>query len=183
VNLLMMLATLLTRGWSSFLNLFTTRSADEFERFKGTSLPGNAVPFTSGEQAPSVVNVAPMDGDTVLTNPAECEETFTRLLSDSRYHDAWELLTPDSQVSWGQPSHFVEEMKTRQTADVMGSKVREVRLLPEWTDQETRKTYRQVAELVVDYSIRHQMREVIVQRNVHVVNVRGGWKSLCYRSA
>lgn len=177
-----MLATLFSRGLSGFLNLFTTRSADEFERFKGTSLPNNQVPFIGGEQAPSVVNVAPLDGEAVLSNPAECEETFTRHLSDGRYDDAWELLTPDSQASWGEPSYFFEDMKSRQAANVVGSTVREVRFMPEWTDEYTRKTYRQVAELVVDYTVRHQAREVVVQRNVHVVNVRGGWKSLCYRT-
>lgn len=180
MTLLGMLVVFALRAWNAFLNLFTTRSAVEFERFKGTPLPANPLPLTGDHQAPSVVNVAPLDGETVLASPADCEETFTRLVSDGHFDDAWELLTPDSQSSWGVKPKFVEEMRARQVASVVDSKVREVRLLPIWTDEHTRKTYRQVAELVVDYRVRNQTRQVVVQKNVHVVNVRGGWKSLCY---
>jgi len=77
---------------------------------------------------------------------------------------------------------FVHEMVARQPfKSVLGLKVREVRLLPQWTDQESHKTYEEVAELVVDYRVRQRSRETVVTRDVHLVNV-GGWKSLCYKS-
>jgi hypothetical protein len=182
MSVLAIVGGFLLRGWNTFLNIFSTRSAVEFERFKGTPLPGNALPLLGSEQAPSVVNVAPLEGETVVAGPADCEERFTRLLTEGKPEHAWELLTPDSQASWESRALFIEEMKRRQAANVLDSKVLEVRLLPEWTDQQTSRTYRQVAELVVDYRVRHQAREVVVRRDVHVVNVRGGWKSLCYRT-
>jgi hypothetical protein len=132
------------------------------------------------EQAPSVFNVSLLHEEAVLSNPADCEERFTRLVCDGRFEDAWELLTPDSQTSWGERLRFVDDMRLRQSANILDSTVREVRLLPVWTDELTRKTYREVAELLVDYRLRHNTREVVVQKSVHVVNIRGGWKSLCY---
>jgi hypothetical protein len=177
---LAVIVTFATRGWNTFLELFSTRSAVEFERFKETPLPYSLYPHLDAEQAPSVFNVAPLDREAVPADPAECEETFTRLVSDGKFEDAWELLTPDSQASWGVKPRFIDEMLARQAANVVDSKVREVRLLPVWTDQTTLKTHRDVAELVVDYRVLRQTREVVVQKNVHVVMVRGGWKSLCY---
>ena len=180
MTILAFLVTFATRGWNSFMDLFTTRSAAEFERFKATPLAANSLPVTGDHQAPSVFNVAPLDGEAVLASPSACEETFTRLVCDGSFDAAWELLTPDSQTSWGYKSAFCEEMRARQAANIVDSKVREVRLLPSWTDELTRKTYLEVAELLVDYRVQHETREVVVQRSVHVVNVRGGWKSLCY---
>ena len=180
MTILAVLVAFAARGWTSFMNLFTTSSAVEFERFKATPLAGGQMLFNGDHQAPSIFNVAPLDGDPVLANPADCEETFTRMVRDGSFDGAWELLTPDSQASWGEKSAFTEQMRARQSANIVDSKVREVRLLPTWTDELTLKTYRQVAELVVDYRVQHNAREVVVQRNVHVVNVRGGWKSLCY---
>jgi hypothetical protein len=168
------------RAWESFLNGFTTRGAAEFERFKLTQLPYRPDPRITMEQAPSVFNVALLHEDAVLSNPADCEEKFTRLVRDGRFDDAWELLTPDSQTSWGERSRFIAEMKVRQSSNIVDSTVLEVRLLPTWTDELTRKTYREVAELLVDYRLQHNAREVVVQKSVHVVNIRGGWKSLCY---
>src|SRR5438132_13663352 len=106
MTLLGMLVVFALRAWNGFLNLFTTRSAVEFERFKGTPLPANPLPLHGDHQAPSVVNIAPLDGTTVLENPADCEETFTRWINDGRLDDAWELLTPDSQAQWGQKPRF-----------------------------------------------------------------------------
>ncbi|MEA2647119.1 MAG: hypothetical protein QOE92_2202 [Chloroflexota bacterium] len=168
--------------WKAFLNLFTTRTSREFERFTTVPLPGNISPIISAEQAPSVVNVAPLHGEAAVANPADCEETFTRLIAEGKIEAAWDLLSPDSQASWVNKRRFIEEMKSRHGNNVLDSKVREVRLLPTWTDEHTSKTYRQVAELLVDYRVRHQARELVVQRSVHVVNISGGWKSLCYRT-
>jgi hypothetical protein len=135
------------------------------------------------KQAPAVVNVEPIVTETTVTDPARCEELFTGLISTGRFDTAWELLTPDSQASWKGRDSFRQEMQVRQPGrGLLGSKVREVRILAVWTDQETKKTYRQVAELLVDYRIRQRSREMVVTKPVHVVNTSGGWKSLCYRS-
>jgi hypothetical protein len=169
----------LVRVWSTILDVFTTRSTREFERF--TMAPIGAA--SAGDPPPAVVNVEPLKAETQVANPADCEELWTRLLRSGHFDSAWDLLTPDSQASWKRRDVFKEEMDARQPGkDLLGSKVREVRFLPTWTDKVTRRTHLQVAELVVDYRIRNQSREMVVTRDVHLVNVSGGWKSLCYRS-
>jgi hypothetical protein len=175
------LKLLATRSWETFLNVFTTHSAVEFDRFRASALG----PQTgSAEQAPPITNVAPLELDTTVHgDPAATEEAFSQHISDGRFDVAWDLLTPDSQESWHGREAFAEEMAARQpNKDLLGTRVRQVRLLPIWTDHESRKTYHEVAELVVDYRVRQRQREMLVTRDVHLVNVAGAWKSLCYRT-
>jgi hypothetical protein len=172
---------LAARSWETFLNVFTTRSTMEFDRFRTSALG----PQTgSGEQAPPITNVAPLELDTSIHgDPAATEEAFSKHISDGRFDVAWDLLTPDSQESWHGREAFAEEMAARQpNKNLLGTRVRQVRLLPIWTDHESRKTYHEVAELVVDYRVRQRQREMLVTRDVHLVNVAGSWKSLCYRT-
>jgi hypothetical protein len=164
----------------TLLNVFSTHSTREFERFRQTAIPGAAA---VAEPVPAVVNVEPIAPETTVTDPARCEELFTGSIRSGCFDTAWELLTPDSQASWKGREGFRREMQERQPArGLVGSKVREVRILAMWTDQETMKTYRQVAELLVDYTIQQQSREMVVTKPVHLVNTSGGWKSLCYRT-
>jgi hypothetical protein len=164
----------------ALLNVFTTRSTQEFERFKQTPIPS----VSRADQAPAIVGVEPLHpGIPITSSPADCEERFTELMRDGHFESAWDLLTPDSQESWEHRETFKREMEQRQPSrSLVGSRVREVRFLPTWTDWDTRKTYHQVAELVVDYRIRQRSREMVVTRDVHLVNVSGGWKSVCYKS-
>jgi len=172
---------LAARSWETFLNVFTTRSAIEFDRFRTSALGPQ---IASGRQAPPITNVAPLGLDTSIHgDPAATEEAFSKHISDGRFDVAWDLLTPDSQESWHGREAFAREMTARQpNKNLLGTRVRQVRLLPIWTDHESRKTYHEVAELVVDYRVRQRQREMLVTRDVHLVNVAGSWKSLCYRS-
>jgi hypothetical protein len=166
-------------AWNSLLDVLTTRSAREFERFTTAPIPGSP----AREQAPAVVNVEPLKGQSTTSSPADCEEMFTTHIRSGHFDSAWDLLTPDSQASWQDRTAFKQEMQSREPArDRLGSTVREVRFLPTWTDQASRRTYHQVAELVVDYHIRNRSRSMVVTRDVHLVNVSGGWKSLCYKT-
>lgn len=178
----LLLKLLTSRIWEAFLNIFTTRSTLEFDRFRSSSLGPLA---GSGEQAPPITNVQPLEIDhSQHGDPAATEEAFTQSVTEGNFDTAWELLTPDSQASWEGKNVFAAEMASRQpTKSVLGTRVRHVRLLPIWTDKETRKTYHEVAELVVDYRVRNKrQREMLVTRDVHLVNVAGSWKSLCYRT-
>jgi len=170
------------RLFHRLLNLLTIHSTEEFQRFTTAPLPVAPTPLGT-DQAPAVVDVQPLPGRAaVAADPVHCEETFTRLIGAGEFDRAWDLLTPDSQQSWQRREVFEREMETRAPAQVLvGSKVREVRFLPTWTDRETKKTYHQVAELIVDYRIRHKRQETIVTKDVHLVNISGGWKSLCMR--
>ena len=176
------LKVLLVRTWQLLMNVFTTRSTVEFERFRTIPLPAGAAPYSAPGASPAIMNVTSVPASEFAgENPALCEETFTKLISAGRYEAAWDLLTPDSQASWGNQDRFNVEMSRRQPGrGLLGSKVREVRILDSWTDDHTKKTYREVAELVVDYRVRARARETVVTQDVHVVNVNGGWRSLCY---
>src|ERR1700694_1453314 len=171
-----------SRFFEAFLNLFTTRSALEFDRFRTSPLGYQSA---TGDQAPPITNVAPLELDTSEHgDPAATEEAFTRSVSEGEFDTAWDLLDPDSQASGEGKEDFAREMASRQpTKNLLGTRVRQVRLLPIWTDHASRKTYHQVAELVVDYRVRQRQREMLVTRDVHLVNVAGAWKSLCYRTA
>ena len=175
---------LLASAWHMLLNVFTTRSAMEFERFTRVPLPAGAAPYAAPGASPAIMNVTTVSAGLVAgENPTLCEETFTKLISAGRFDAAWDLLTPDSQASWKDRASFTREMAARQPGrGLLGSKVREVRMLPSWTDDHTQKTYHEVAELVVDYRVRQRAKETVVTQDVHLVNVNGGWKSLCYRS-
>ena len=63
-----------------------------------------------------------------------------------------------------------------------GVRVREVRHLPEWTDADHGTTYRDVAELEVEYTIGGERGSMTVPRVVHLVSDQGRWWSLCYPS-
>src|ERR1700682_82066 len=97
-----------TRFWDAFLNLFTTRSALEFDRFRTSPLGYQSA---TGDQAPPITNVAPLELDTSEHgDPAATEEAFTKSVSEGRFNDAWDLLNPDSQASWDDKEHFAREM-------------------------------------------------------------------------
>jgi len=179
-----LLKLLFTRAWTAVLNVFSTRSTMEFERFTRLPLPGGAAPYTDPGTSPAFRNVTPVSAGVVAgANPTLCEETFTRLISAGRFDSAWDLLAPDAQASWDDQASFTREMDSRQPGrGLLGSKVREVRMLATWTDDQTQKTYHEVAELVVDYRIRQRAKESVFTQDVHLVNVDGGWKSLCYRT-
>lgn len=170
------------RAWHAVMNVFTTRTTAEFERFATVPLPTNGPSPVRVGPSPAISNVQPLAAPAPIARPEECEKLFTGFIKDRKFDSAWELLTPDSQASWQHRDNFSREMEAREPGDGVESTVRQVRLLPVWTDEKTRKTYRQVAELVVDYHIRQHSRDFVLTRDVHLVNVSGGWKSLCYRS-
>jgi hypothetical protein len=138
---------LLTNLLEGFLNVFTTHASQEFDRFTRASLPG--VPARgSPEAAPAqpVINIQPLTPETAASNPADCEELFTRLLQAGHLDSAWELLSPDSQASWGHRDTFRQAMESRQLGPgVVATRVREVRLLPGPTEPVTAPTGRSLS--------------------------------------
>ncbi|HUY98676.1 MAG TPA: hypothetical protein VMW47_13865 [Verrucomicrobiae bacterium] len=119
-----------------------------------------------------------------VNDPARVERQLVDCLRWRRYDQAWRLLAPDCQAAWGQPSTFAELMRTRDDGARLASiQVREVHILPRWSDPETRRTHRDVAELAVDYVIiLGAGRRRVVRQDVHLLPLDGGWRSLCYPS-
>jgi hypothetical protein len=95
----------------------------------------------------------------------------------------WEMLAEDAQRSWGGRDAFVAGMKA-QSADIelLEADVRDVEIVAEWTDRRRKRTYKNVAALTVRYRLRHQWRELTMDRQVHLVPAAGGWRTLCYPS-
>ena len=55
-----------------------------------------------------------------------------------------------------------------------------MRYLPEWTDTSRGTTYRDVAELDVEYEVGDPDPVALVRRVVHLVPGGGRWRSICY---
>ena len=107
------LKLLAARSWETFLNVFTTRSAVEFDRFRTSALGPQT---DSGEQSPPITNVVPLELDVSMHgDPAATEEAFSKHITEGRFDVAWDLLTPDSQESWHGREAFALEMTERQS--------------------------------------------------------------------
>ncbi len=117
-----------------------------------------------------------------VNDPGQVERQLVDCLRWRRYEHAWRLLAPECQAAWGRVSAFAEVMRARDDGARLASiQVREVHILPRWSDPETHRTHRDVAELAVDYVVvLGAGRRRVVRRDVHLLPVDGGWRSLCY---
>jgi hypothetical protein len=114
-------------------------------------------------------------------NPAFSEALFVELMRASQYRRAFTLLSEDCQLSWGSPEAFAEAQGASMMRRLRGVNVKEVRYLPEWTDSSRGITYRDVAELDVEYEVGDPDPVAVIRRVVHLVPGGGRWRSICYR--
>jgi hypothetical protein len=114
-------------------------------------------------------------------NPAFSEALFIELMRASQYRRAFTLLSEDCQLSWGSPEAFAEAQGASMMRRLRGVNVKEVRYLPEWTDSTRGTTYRDVAELDVEYEVGDPDPVALIRRVVHLVPGGGRWRSICYR--
>jgi hypothetical protein len=114
-------------------------------------------------------------------NPAFSEALFVELMRASQYRRAFTLLSEDCQLSWGSPEAFAEAQGASMMRRLRGVNVKEVRYLPEWTDSTRGTTYRDVAELDVEYEVGDPDPVAVIRRVVHLVPGGGRWRSICYR--
>ena len=113
-------------------------------------------------------------------NPAFSEALFVELMRASQYRRAFTLLSEDCQLSWGSPEAFAEAQGASMMRRLRGVNVKEVRYLPEWTDTTRGTTYRDVAELDVEYEVGDPDPVAVIRRVVHLVPGGGRWRSICY---
>jgi hypothetical protein len=114
-------------------------------------------------------------------NPAFSEALFVELMRANQYRRAFTLLSEDCQLSWGSPEAFAEAQGASMMRRLRGVRVKEVRYLPEWTDSSRGTTYRDVAELDVEYEVGDPEPVAVIRRVVHLVPGGGRWRSICYR--
>lgn len=166
------------RLYARILGRFTTWPAEEFSRFTRTRIPA-AADHGAGALPPRSQPIRPPAPESIA--PGTFEVRFSRLQSEGRYEEMWAMLAEDAQRTWGGPSRFVEAMR-RQGADVqmLEAQVGAVDIVPEWTDVRHQRTYRNVARLAVRYRVRHQFRELTMERMVHLIPAVDGWRTLCY---
>lgn len=113
-------------------------------------------------------------------NPAFSEALFVELMRANQYRRAFTLLSEDCQLSWGSPEAFAEAQGASTIRRLRGVSVKEVRYLPEWTDSWRGTTYRDVAELDVEYEVGDPEPVAVIRRVVHLVPGGGRWRSICY---
>ncbi|MBO0706530.1 MAG: hypothetical protein J2P39_14490 [Candidatus Dormibacteraeota bacterium] len=125
--------------------------------------------------------------------PSSFEQRFTRLQRDGDFGGMWDLLAQDAQREWGGRERFVDAL-AREGAlgwTVLDVRVLAVQVLSQWHDQRGGHDYQGVARLRCRYRLRHQegeaedaaMREVELDREVHLVPEDRGWRTLYYPPA
>jgi len=113
-------------------------------------------------------------------NPAFTEALFVELMRAHQYQRAFAMLSHGSRRAWGSAEAFAAAQGSGPMRRLRGVRVLDVRHLSEWTDVDHRATYRDVAELDVEYTIGSDRETVRVPRVVHLVSAEGRWWSLCY---
>jgi hypothetical protein len=114
-------------------------------------------------------------------DPAHSEMLFVELMRHGSFERAWGLLAPECQRRWGTPQAFAAGQGPGEgAAEVCGVAVHGVRLLRDWTDPDSGHRHDEVAELVVEYTVRSGAQTLRLPRTVHLVAEHGRWRSLCY---
>ena len=95
------------------------------------------------------------------------------------------MLAEDAQRSWGSEERFIHGMRLQEegSAQLVEAEIGSVNIVPEWTDHNHNRTYRNVARLAVRYRLKQEWRELTVYRQVHLIPAADGWRTLCYPQA
>ena len=112
-------------------------------------------------------------------NPAFSEALFVELMRARQYRRAFEQLSAECRRQWGSADAFAAAQGTAMRR-LLGVAVKDVRYLSEWCDPHSGVTYREVAELDVEYMLAGPELQRTLQRVVHLVPDEGRWRSLCY---
>lgn len=169
---------LLDAALSRLAGRFTTWPSDEFGRFVGASVagPGFDGPTTYPPEARPMRPPPP-----VSISPATFEMRFMKLHARERFDEMWEMLAEDAQRAWGGREAFIRDMpRLGDDMELIDLRVVSVNVLESWTDHAHERRYKNVAQLVMRYTVKHQWRELTFDREVHLIPAAGGWRTLCY---
>jgi hypothetical protein len=175
------------RGWplldgalSRLAGRFTTWPSDEFGRFVGATVtsPGFGGSVALPPEAEPMRPPPP-----VSISPATFEMRFMKLHARERFDEMWEMLAEDAQRAWGGRENFMRDMpRLGDDMELIDLRVVSVNVLESWTDHAHERRYKNVAQLVMRYTVKHQWRELTFDREVHLIPAAGGWRTLCYPS-
>jgi len=147
---------------SWFAEQFVTEPDDDFRRSPGDALE---------QMRPPSVSVA----------PATFERQFMKLHAQGRFEEMWEMLAEDAQRAWGGRDSFIRGMpRLDAETELLDMQVVSVAVVEGWTDQLHRRTYSNVARMVMRYRVRQQWREWTFDRQVHLIPAAGSWRTLVY---
>jgi len=113
-------------------------------------------------------------------NPAFSEALFVELMRARQYRRAFDQLSDACKRRWGSAEAFAAAQGSGALRFLQGVRVKDVRYLDEWRDAEAGCTYREVAELDVEYTLGSTSASKVVQRVVHLVPDGGKWRSVCH---
>ena len=145
-----------------FAHQFATEPEDGFMRSSGDA---------PALQRPPAVSIA----------PATFERQFMKLHAQGRFEEMWEMLAEDAQRAWGGRDAFIRDMpRLDAETELLDMQVVSVAVVEGWTDQLHRRTYTNVARMVMRYRVRQQWREWTFDRQVHLIPAAGSWRTLVY---
>jgi len=157
---------------------FATWPSDDFSRFIGAPMAG---PFPGGPAAFPPASEPIRPPPPVSIAPATFEMRFMKLQAQGRFEEMWEMLAEDAQRAWGGREAFIKGMpRLNDDMELLDMQVISVNVLEGWTDRAHKRTYRNVAQMVMRYRVKQQWREWTFDREVHLVPAAGGWRTLCY---
>ena len=145
-----------------FAEQFATAPEDDYMRFSADAME---------LERPPTVSVA----------PATFERQFMKLHAQGRFEEMWEMLAEDAQRAWGDREAFIRDMpRLDAETELLDMQVVSVAVVEGWTDQLHRRTYSNVARMVMRYRVRQQWREWTFDRQVHLIPAAGSWRTLVY---
>jgi len=113
--------------------------------------------------------------------PATFERKFMKLHAEGRFDEMWDMLAEDAQHAWGGRDAFIRDMpRMGDETELLDMQVVSVAVVEGWTDEMHRRTYSNVARMVMRYRVRQQWREWTFDRQVHLIPAAGSWRTLVY---
>jgi len=113
--------------------------------------------------------------------PGHFEMRFMKLQAEGRFDEMWDMVADDAQRAWGGRETFIQNMpRMVDNVEILDTEVMTVRMLDEWHDRVHGRTYRNVAQMVIRYRVRHFWKEWAFDREVHLIPAADGWRTLCY---
>lgn len=180
------------RWWDQVRASAMSRLTVEGDEEPSGPSPARPHPHRRRQSAPQPWPEENADPERALA-PSSFEQRFTRLQREHDYAAMWDLLAGDAQSEWGSSDQFVAALTRENTLgwDVLDVRVLGVQVLSEWRDERGGHDHQGVAQLRCRYRLRHQegegeaasMREVELDREVHLIPDQTGWRTLYYPPA
>src|SRR5690348_18408897 len=93
------------------------------------------------------------------SGPGGCEIRFMKLHAEGRFDEMWEMLAEDAQRAWGGKQAFIHDMpRLGDDTELLDVQVLNVKVLESWTDREHERVYSNVAQMMLRYRVRPQLK-------------------------